>query len=166
MAVLINTSTRVLRQSAAVALVLSAPAYAQATDHYDQLIEAYLSCFLGAGDAAAVTTSLGEHGWTYDPPQEGLIVALPSTGETAFALIAEDGSYCHAESMEFGTEKVTELLALSMLGVEIELPPPVPGDDGCDLYDLGQGITATVNGGDTPGCSSDSTSAVLFRFAP
>ena len=148
-------------------LLLATPALAQDADPTSQLVEGYITCFMAHGDPGIVAPNLGLYGWTHDAPQDGIAIALPGAGDATFILIAEDASFCHVESMEVGTQKAAETLALALQGAATALPDPGTDAMGCTLYDLGQGITATLtSGGTEPVCASDTTSTVRFDFAP
>ena len=155
-----------LRRALLLAL-LATPAMAQDADPVSQLIEGYLTCFMGHGDPDVVAPNLGLYGWTHDEPQDGISVALPGAGDATFVLITEDASFCHVESLAVGTQKAAETLALALQGAATTLPDPGTDAMGCALYDLGSGTTATLtSGGTEPTCTSDTTSTLRFDFAP
>ena len=79
---------------------------------------------MGHGDPDIVGPNLGLYGWTHDAPQDGVAVALPGTGGDTFALIADDASFCHVESMTVGTAKAAETLALALQAAGVTLPDP------------------------------------------
>ncbi len=151
----------------ALLALLASPAFAQDADPVSQLIEGYVTCFMGHGDPEIVAPYLGLYGWTHDEPQDGISVALPGAGDASFVLIASDASFCHVESLSIGTRKATETLAVALQVSGTTLPDPDADAMGCAAYDLGAGITATLtSGGTDPTCTSDTTSTVRFDFAP
>ena len=114
-----------------------------------------------------VAPNLGLYGWIHGEPTDGIAIAQPGVGGDTFALIADDASFCHVESMTIGTQKAAETLALALPAAGTTLPDPGTDAAGCALYDLGSGITATLtSGGAEPTCTSDTTSTVRFDFAP
>ena len=146
--------------------VLAGPALAQDADPEGQLVEGYLSCFMGRADPDVVAPNLGLYGWTHEPAEDGLVIALPGAGEATFVLIAEDKSFCHVESLALGSDKAAEVLALALAGAGVTLPEPATDTMGCAFYDLGTGITATLtSGGNDPTCTSQTDSGVRFEFA-
>lgn len=149
------------------ALLLAAPALAQDADPVNQLVEGYLTCFMGHGDPEVVAPNLGLYGWTHEPAEDGIIIAMPGAGDASFVLIADDASFCHVESLKLGTDKAAEVLALAMPAAGAVLPEPSTDDDGCAVYDFGNGTIATLtSGGNDPTCTSDTDSGVRFEFTP
>ena len=150
-----------------VLLLLASPAMAQDADPTSQLAEGYITCFMGHGDPDIVAPNLGLYGWTHDEPQDGVAIAMPGAGEASFVLMATDASFCHVESLQLGTQKAAETLALALQAANTTLPTPGTDAMGCALYDLGNGTTATLtSGGNDPVCTSDTSSIVRFDFAP
>lgn len=146
-------------------LLLATPAPAQDADPTGQMIEGYVACYMARGDAEVITTNLGLYGWTHEPPSDGIIVTMPTASSDTFALLAEDASFCHIESMTQGTAKAAEMLALAVVGALSALPAPGTTEAGCPLYDLGDSITATItSGGTEPTCTSDTTSTLRLDF--
>jgi hypothetical protein len=142
------------------------PVFAQDADPANQLVEGYLSCFMGHGDPDVVAPNLGLYGWTHEPAEDGITIAIPGAGDASFVLIADDGSFCHVESLVLGTEKAAEVLALAMPAAGVTLPEATVGADGCTTYDLGAGVTASLtSGGNDPVCTSETDSGVRFDFA-
>jgi len=151
----------------ALFIPLASPALAQDADPVNQLVEGYVTCFMGHGDPDVVGPNLGLYGWTHDAPKDGISVALPGAGEATFVLIPDDASFCHVESLSVGTQKAAETLALALQAASVTLPAPGTDAMGCALYDLDQGVTATLtSGGTDPVCTADTTSTVRFDFAP
>ena len=147
--------------------LLATPALAQDADPASQLVEGYVTCFMGHGDPEIVAPNLGLYGWTQDDPQDGIAVAQPGVGGDTFLLIASDATFCHVESLVLGTDKAAETLALAVQAAGQSLPDPGADAAGCALYDFGAGITATLtSGGTEPTCTSATTSTVRFDFAP
>ncbi len=152
--------------SLALLLLAGSPALAQNADPVNQLIEGYLTCFMGHGDPEIVAPNLGLYGWTHDAAEDGVAIAMPATGDASFVLMADDGSFCHVESLKLGTDTAAETLALALQGAKVTLPDAQSDALGCAVYDLGPGVTATLtSGGNDPTCTSDSSSAVRFDFA-
>ncbi len=144
---------------------LTGPAMAQDADPTGQLVEGYLSCFMGGGDPEVIAPNLGLYGWTHEAAEDGLVIALPGAGEATFVLIAEDKSFCHVESLTLGSAKAAEILAPALAVAGVTLPDPGTDAMGCALYDLGNGITATLtSGGNDPTCTSETDSGVRFEF--
>lgn len=153
-------------RATALLMVLAAPALAQEADPAGQLVEGYVACFMGRGEPDMVAPSLGLYGWTHEEAEDGLTMALPGVGGDSFVLIANDASFCHVESLKLGTDKAAETLALALQGANVTLPDPGTSEDGCAIYDLGDGVTATLtSGGNDPTCASDTNSGVRFDFA-
>lgn len=152
-------------RAALLLTLIASPAAAQDADPANQLVEGYLSCFMGGGDPEVVAPNLGLYGWTHEAAEDGLIIALPGAGEATFVLIAEDKSFCHVESLTLGSAKAAEVLALALAGADVTLPEPGADAMGCALFDLGEGITATLtSGGNDPTCTSETDSGVRFEF--
>jgi hypothetical protein len=146
--------------------LIATQATAQDADPVSQLIEGYLTCFMGHGDPDVVAPNLGLYGWTHEAPSDGIAIAYPGAGDETFVLIFEDSSACHVESLAVGTVKAAETLALALPAAGTALPDPGTDALGCALFDLGSGITATLtSGGTEPVCTSDTTSTVRFDFA-
>ena len=154
-------------RKAALLLLLASPVAAQDADPANQMIEGYVACLMARGDAEVVSPNLGLYGWTTEPPVEGIITAFPGVGGDTFLLMSEDRSFCHVESLVIGTRRLAELLGYGLPGTGFTVPEPTTNDQGCLTYDFGQGILATLTaGGENPACTSDTTSTLLFTFAP
>lgn len=136
---------------------------AQDADPVGQLVEGYVACLLGEGDPDIVDALFADSGWTSGPGEDGLISFAPGSGEASFAYMADDGSFCHVESMVVDSATASEVLATTLqsagqTGIEYE-----KDDMGCTLLRLadGRGITIT-SGGNDPNCGSDTDSGVRF----
>lgn len=150
----------------ALLLLTMSPALAQDADPTSQLIEGYLTCFMGRGDPDVVAPNLGLYGWTHGEAEDGVAIALPGVGDGSFVLMATDASFCHVESLKLGTDAAAQTLTLALQGASVTLPDAQTDAMGCALYDLGPGITATLtSGGNDPTCTSDTSSIVRFDFA-
>ena len=159
-------SARMIRAFLLLTL-LAFPAFAQDADPQSQLVEGYIVCAMAGRTPDMAAANLGLYGWTHEPAEDGMIIALPGAGEASFVLMAEDGSFCHVESLTLGTDKALETFALAMPGAGLTIPDPGTDAMGCALYDLGLGMTATLtSGGNDPTCTSPSDSAIRFDFAP
>ena len=153
-------------RAAAVLTLLAAPAMAQDADPAGQLVEAYVACLHGGGDVATTEGILTGLGWARgEAGEDGRVYFNPSVGEDTQVYMAEDGSFCHAESFSVGTEAASQILIAS---VESNGNPPYePSKDeaGCtQLIFAGQVSATLTSGGNDPVCASDTDSGV--RFAP
>jgi hypothetical protein len=152
-------------RTAALLALLASPALAADDTPNGQLVEGYLSCFMGHGDPAMVDPALKLAEWTSEPAEDGLTMARPASGDATFVLIADDASFCHVESLVTGTTDAVAVLAGALQGADTSLPEAGTDADGCTTYDLGNGTMATLmSGGNDPTCTSDSTSGVRFTF--
>jgi hypothetical protein len=126
------------------------------------------ACMAAAGDPAVISAAFVAAGWTADAnAEEGLIdfAAPAASDQSAFAFIADDGSFCHVESLTTGTAALADMLAATLKSEGWETAEPGKDDAGCTLLDLGDSITATLtSGGNDPTCLSDTDSAVRFEY--
>ena len=151
----------------AVFALLASPVAAQDADPMNQIVEGLMACVSGNGDLEMTGAVLEASQWTRsDDGEEGLTYFFPATGENTFVYIADDGSFCHVESMRLGSEATSQVLAAFL-----EAPEGVPffyskDEMGCTRLDLETGVTATItSGGNDPVCASDTDSAVRFDFS-
>jgi hypothetical protein len=79
--------------------------------------------------------------------------------------MANDGSFCHVESLTVDSATASEILAASLGGPE-GAPFEYSKDDvGCTRLDFETGVTATItSGGNDPICGSETDSGVRFAF--
>jgi hypothetical protein len=126
------------------------------------------SCMAAAGDAGAISAAFVAAGWTREEGgEEGLIdfSAPVASNDQAFAFIADDGSFCHVESLNIGSAALAKILATTLKSEGWETAEPGKDADGCTLIDLGDSITATLtSGGNDPTCTSETDSAVRFEY--
>jgi hypothetical protein len=136
----------------ALALLLATPALAQDADPRNQLVEGYMGCMSGGGDADLTGEMLEALFWTREDDAEmGLVTFLPGAGDSTLVYMADDGSFCHVESLTVGEEGA---------------PFDYSKDDmGCTRLDFETGVQATItSGGNDPTCGSDTDSGVRFTF--
>jgi hypothetical protein len=153
-------------RAAALLALLTLPAYAQDADPAGQLVEGFMGCMVGAGDLDATTGALAAVGWTVSTDgEDGLIYFYPAVGEETMAFMADDGSFCHVESLSQSTEIAAQALqaAIEANGNTWE---PSKDDMGCTRFDLNSGVQATLtSGGQDPICGAEDNSAVRFAFS-
>jgi hypothetical protein len=151
----------------ATALILAAtPLAAQDADPRNQLVEGYLACMSGGGDADLTEAMLDALFWTRsDDGEEGLTYFFPGAGEDSFVYMADDGSFCHVESLVVDSATASEILAASLAPPD-GAPFDYSKDEmGCTRLDFDTGVMATItSGGNDPTCGSDSDSGVRFAF--
>ncbi len=151
----------------ATALMLAAtPLAAQDADPQSQLVEGYMACMSGGGDLGLTGDMLDALFWTRsDDGEEGLTYFNPGVGDDTFVYMADDGSFCHVESVVVDSAMASEILAAT-LGVDEGAPFFYSKDDmGCTRLDFDTGVTATItSGGNDPNCGSDTDSGVRFAF--
>jgi hypothetical protein len=152
-------------RAAAILTLLAAPAMAQDADPAGQLVEAYVACLHGGGEVATTEGILTGLGWARaEAGEDGLVYFIPSVGEDTQVYMADDGSFCHAESFSVGTEAAAQIL---LAAVESDGNPPYePSQDeaGCSQLIFAGQVSATLtSGGNDPVCASDSDSAVRFE---
>jgi hypothetical protein len=151
--------------AASASLLLATPALAQDADPDDQMIEGLMVCAMIGGDAEMAAANLGLYGWSHEPADGGLTIALPGTGGDTFVLIDDEGSFCHVESLTLGTARAAELLDLALEGAGISVLAEDTDAAGCARRSLTGGITVTLTGGGTePTCAAENTAAVRFAF--
>ena len=155
-------------RSAALLVLLSGPAFAQDADPNNQLVEGYMACMSGGGEVAATEAMLSALFWTRsDEGEDGLVYFNPGVGEDTVVYMADDGSFCHVESLTVGSANASEILAASLGG-----PEGAPFDyskdaAGCTRLEFETGVSATItSGGNDPTCASDSDSGVRFEPTP
>lgn len=152
-------------RAAAILTLLAAPAMAQDADPAGQLVEAYVACLHGGGEVATTEGILTGLGWARaEAGEDGLVYFIPSVGEDTQVYMADDGSFCHAESFSVGTEAAAQIL---LAAVESDGNPPYePSQDeaGCSQLIFAGQVSATLtSGGNDPVCASDSDSGVRFE---
>jgi hypothetical protein len=148
-----------------IALLFAAPAAAQDPDPDDQMIEGLTVCAMIGSDAEMAAANLGLYGWSHEPAEGGLTIALPGAGGDTFVLIDNDGSFCLVESLTLGTARTAELLDLALEGAGISVLAEETDETGCARRSLTGGITVTLTAGGTgTTCTADATAAVRFAF--
>jgi len=155
----------VIRTAALLAL-LSSPAFAQDADPRNQLVEGYMACMSGGGQVDLTESMLTALFWTRkDDGEDGLVYFNPGVGEDTLAYMANDGSFCHVESLTVDSATASEILAASLGGPE-GAPFEYSKDDvGCTRLDFETAVTATItSGGNDPTCGSETDSGVRFAF--
>jgi len=147
--------------------LLTAPAAAQDSDPYNQLVEGYLACLSGGGEVDLTEAMLVDGlMWTRsDDGEDGLVYFYPGAGEESFVYMADDGSFCHVESTSVDSATASELLATALAPPEGAAFDYSRDDAGCTRLDLETGVTATItSGGNDPTCGSETDSGVRFAF--
>ena len=97
--------------------LLATPALAQDTDPQNQVVEGYLACMSGGGQLDLTQAMLDALQWTQsDDGEEGLTYFFPGAGEDTFLYIADDGSFCHVESLTVDSATASEILAATLGG--------------------------------------------------
>lgn len=141
----------------------AAPAFAQDTDPVGQLVEGYVACLMGDGDTELVEGLFDQSGWSAEAGSDGLISFQPASGETTFAYMAEDGSFCHVESMVIDSATASEVLAVTLESADQADITFEKDAMGCTVLRLADGRSATItSGGNDPTCGSDTDSGVRF----
>lgn len=129
------------------------------------LAQGFKACMAAAGDPDAISAAFGDAGWTAEPnAEEGLIYFAAPGDDQTLAYIADNGSFCHVESLNTDSATVSELLATTLQS-EGWAADYGKNSDGCTQLDLGDSITATItSGGNDPTCGSDTDGAVRFEY--
>ncbi|MDZ4087001.1 MAG: hypothetical protein U1E69_09375 [Tabrizicola sp.] len=149
-----------------LALFLATPAAAQDADPRNQLVEGYMACMSGGGDADLTGEMLEALAWTREDDGEmGLINFYPGAGDSTVVYMADDGSFCHVESLTVDSATASEILAASLGGDEGAPFDYAKDDMGCTRLDFETGVQATItSGGNDPTCGSDTDSGVRFTY--
>lgn len=152
-------------RAAAVLAVLATPVAAQDADPAGQLIEGIVACLHGGGDVATTEGILTGLGWgAGQGGEDGLVYFYPASGENTVVYIAEDGSFCHAETAAIGTEAASQIL---LAAVASDGNPPFESskdEAGCTQLVFDGKVSATLtSGGNDPVCASDSDAAIRFE---
>lgn len=153
-------------RAAAILALLSSPALAQDADPRNQLVEGYMACLSGGGQVDLTQSMLTASQWTRrDDGEDGLVYFYPGAGQDTLVYMAEDGAFCHVESLSVDSATASEILASSLAPPE-GAPFDYSKDDmGCTRLDFETGVTATItSGGNDPTCGSQTDSAVRFAF--
>ena len=149
-------------------LLLATPALAQDTEPTGQILEGLVACYSGAGDPAATVALLEEFTWAQSDGEDGTIYMYPTAGEgeSTFVYLADDGSYCHTESVAVDSASASEILAVMLESAEATDIAYDKTADGCTQLGLPDGTTATItSGGNDPTCGSETDSGIRFDFA-
>jgi hypothetical protein len=79
--------------------------------------------------------------------------------------MAEDGSFCHVESLVLGTGRLAEILDLALDVAGIDQEAADPDEMGCARRSLAGEVTVTLtSGGNDPTCASDTDAALRFTY--
>ena len=155
-------------RSAALLALLASPALAQDADPRNQLVEGYMACMSGGGQVDMTEAMLTSLAWARnDEGEDGLVYFHPGVGEDTVVYMADDGSFCHVESLTVDSATASEILAASLGG-----PEGAPFDyskdaAGCTRLDFATGVSATItSGGNDPTCASETDSGVRFEPTP
>lgn len=149
-----------------LALFLATPAAAQDADPRNQLVEGYMACMSSGGDVEMTAEMLNTLFWSREDDSEmGLVTFLPGTDDSTLVYMADDGSFCHVESLTVDSATASEILAAALGGDE-GAPFDYSKDDmGCTRLDFETGVQATItSGGNDPTCGSDTDSGVRFTY--
>ena len=155
-------------RNAALLALLASPVAAQDADPHNQLVEGYMACMSGGGEVALTESMLTALFWTRsDAGEDGLVYFNPGVGEDTAVYMAEDGSFCHVESLTVGSAPASEIL-IAALGSEEGAAFDTSKDAmGCTRLDFTTGVSATItSGGNDPTCASDTDSGVRFEATP
>ncbi len=155
-------------RAAALLVLLASPALAQDADPRNQLVEGYMACMSGGDQVDLTEAMLTSLFWTRnDDGEDGLVYFNPGVGEDTLVYMAEDGSFCHVESLSVDSATASEILAAS-LGAPDGAPFVYSKDDmGCTRLDFDTGVSATItSGGNDPTCASETDSGVRFEPTP
>jgi len=151
---------------ALAALLLSPPAQAQELSAVEWLTLGHGACLAGGGSPDDTSLVFNEIGFAEDTEgEDGLIYFVNEAVPDMLVYAADDGSFCHVESLSVGTE--TASLAFiafqDSLGLALDHNQ---SEDGCTQFGIAGGdILATVtSGGNDPFCASDTDSAIRFTF--
>jgi hypothetical protein len=150
----------------AIVLLLASPVAAQDADPKNQLTEGYMACMSGGGDADLTGQMLEAVAWSReDDSEQGLVTFLPGAGDSTVVYMADDGSFCHVESLTVDSATASEILAAT-LGGEEGAPFDYSKDEmGCTRLDFETGVQATItSGGNDPTCASETDSGVRFTW--
>lgn len=149
-----------------LALLLATPAAAQDADPRNQLVEGYMACMSSGGDVEMTAELLNTLFWTREDDGEmGLVTFLPGAGDSTVVYMADDGSFCHVESLTVDSATASEILAASLGGDEGATFDYSQDDMGCTRLDFETGVQATItSGGNDPTCGSDTDSGVRFTY--
>lgn len=153
-------------RAAAILALLSGPALGQDADPHNQLVEGYMACLSGGGQVDLTESMLTAAQWTRsDDGEDGLVYFYPGAGQDTLVYMADDGAFCHVESLTVDSATASEILANTFDGPE-GAPFDYSKDDmGCTRLDFATGLTATItSGGNDPTCGSETDSAVRFAF--
>ena len=124
-----------------------------------------MACMSGGGEVALTESMLTALFWTRsDAGEDGLVYFNPGVGEDTAVYMAEDGSFCHVESLTVGSAPASEIL-IAALGSEEGAAFDTSKDAmGCTRLDFTTGVSATItSGGNDPTCASDTDSGVRFE---
>ena len=126
----------------------------------DTMTEAALAaCALGVTDPAAADTALAAAGWSKSEG-DGEGVWEYYAPDTLIVMWADPG-FCMVDVEGLPTAAMADIL--QTLGQNAL--PMATDDQGCDTFDMGGGVTATLNGpGNDPACASDDGAAVRFQL--
>ena len=148
-------------------LFLATPAMAQDDTPTGQVLEGLVACYSGAGDPVTTVALLEEFTWAQSDGEDGTIYMYPTAGEgeSTFVYLADDGSYCHTESLAVDSASASEILGTMLSSAEVTDIAYNKTDDGCTQLGLPGGTTVTItSGGNDPMCGSETDSGIRFEF--
>jgi hypothetical protein len=151
-----------------LSLLLATPALAQDDTPTGQILEGLVACYSGAGDPTATVALLEDFTWAQSDGEDGTIYMYPTAGEgeSTFVYLADDGSYCHTESVAVDSATASEILGTMLSSAEVTDIAYNKTADGCTQLGLPDGTTATItSGGNDPTCGSETDSGIRFDFA-
>jgi hypothetical protein len=147
------------------ALLLATLAMAQDATPTNALLVGLDACFTGAGDTNATVTTLKKQGWVQSDAEQGFIYMTGPDDVTIVTMDAE-GYVCQTQSVDFGTDIATKVLASLLQANDITDIEYNKTDDGCTQLGLPDGTTATItSGGNDPTCGSETDSGIRFEFS-
>jgi hypothetical protein len=128
----------------------------------DALPEAALaSCALGVTDPTAAGDMLTEAGW--DRSEGDGDGTWEYTNGGVYLMLWDTPGFCMVEDLSLRTVELSD--AIQALAAH-SLPTGTDAD-GCETFDLGDGITATLTGpGQDPVCTSDDGATMRFETTP
>lgn len=152
--------------AAVLATILATPAAALDIDlaallaNPDALPEAALAaCATGVNDPDAADAALLAAGWE----KTELEGSWEYASETTFVMMWTVPGFCMAEVASLRTVEFSD--ALMALGAHTL--PTTFNTDGCEVFDMGNGVTATLSGpGQDPVCTSDDGATMRFELTP
>ena len=137
---------------------------AQDADPESQLIEGFMVCALAGRDAETAAANLGLYGWTHEPAEGGIIMALPGVGGDTFAILDMDGGFCDVTSLSIGTNRAAEIMATSLQYSGLSSISQDTDAAGCTRILIGEATATLTDGRDPPACASPTTATFHFTY--